>query len=220
MTDHRDLQVLLGAYVLGGLDAADRARVDEHLRTCDECRQELASFAGIPGLLRKVPQMPEGADPEPSPDLLPTLLDKVRDERRSQRRRLRSRWIAAAAALVLAIAVGVGAGLRISHRTEDVRESSQTVALLAAAGQANGQVELVHKTWGTELVVHLTGLPAQGPFTLVVHNTAGLTQDAATWGTTPSHQAQVTGATSFATDEVHEVQVTGPDGTLLAAGRI
>ena len=31
---HHDLQVLLGGYVLGGLSAADRRRLEEHLPDC------------------------------------------------------------------------------------------------------------------------------------------------------------------------------------------
>lgn len=49
---HQELQLLLGAYVLGGLSATDRRRVDEHLPVCPACREELARFAVVPSLLR------------------------------------------------------------------------------------------------------------------------------------------------------------------------
>ena len=48
-------RVDLAVYVLGAIDSEDRAKVKEHLRTCLQCRRELASLAGIPALLRRVP---------------------------------------------------------------------------------------------------------------------------------------------------------------------
>jgi predicted anti-sigma-YlaC factor YlaD len=48
-------RVDLAVYVLGAIDSDDRAKVNEHLRTCLRCRRELASLAAIPALLRRVP---------------------------------------------------------------------------------------------------------------------------------------------------------------------
>ena len=48
---HTRLRELLGPYVLGGLDADDRARLEAHLPTCAACRDELATYAGLPALL-------------------------------------------------------------------------------------------------------------------------------------------------------------------------
>jgi len=53
--DCQEARVALGVYVLGAIDPAERARVDAHLTTCEECRAELAEFAGLPGLLALVP---------------------------------------------------------------------------------------------------------------------------------------------------------------------
>ena len=55
MAGCREIRQALGVYVLGAIDPAERNRVDEHLATCHECREELASLAGLPALLRKVP---------------------------------------------------------------------------------------------------------------------------------------------------------------------
>ena len=51
----REIRHALGVYVLGAIDPADRALVDDHLVTCPDCREELASLAGLPALLRRVP---------------------------------------------------------------------------------------------------------------------------------------------------------------------
>jgi anti-sigma factor RsiW len=43
-----------GAYVLGILDADDRAAYERHLRTCAECQREVAEFSGLPALLAQI----------------------------------------------------------------------------------------------------------------------------------------------------------------------
>jgi anti-sigma factor RsiW len=45
----------LGAYLTGAICPRDRARLVRHLRSCEQCRDELASLAALPGLLRRVP---------------------------------------------------------------------------------------------------------------------------------------------------------------------
>ena len=54
MSSCREIRQALGVYVLGAIDPAERAQVDEHLATCPDCREELASLAGLPAMLRKV----------------------------------------------------------------------------------------------------------------------------------------------------------------------
>jgi anti-sigma factor RsiW len=45
------VQILLGAYLLGGLSAAEEAAVREHLDRCVPCRAEHDELARIPGWL-------------------------------------------------------------------------------------------------------------------------------------------------------------------------
>lgn len=44
----------LASYVLGALSPADRRQLDNHLLGCADCREELASYAGLPGLLSRL----------------------------------------------------------------------------------------------------------------------------------------------------------------------
>jgi anti-sigma factor RsiW len=44
----------LGAYVLGGLEPAERLAFEHHLTTCRDCRAELAELAGLPPLLGRL----------------------------------------------------------------------------------------------------------------------------------------------------------------------
>ena len=47
----KHLTTSLGAYALGALEPPDRAQVESHLRSCPDCRDQLASIAGLPALL-------------------------------------------------------------------------------------------------------------------------------------------------------------------------
>lgn len=110
----RGVRDLLGVYVVGAIDSADRGIADAHLSTCLSCREELAGLAGLPALLRRVPlaqaeQLAAPAGPGPAggsgrpplpPELLSDLLARLAARRRA--RRLRSALALAAVAVVAA----------------------------------------------------------------------------------------------------------------------
>src|ERR1700727_1290710 len=129
--DCRDIRHALGVYVLGAIDPAERSKVDAHLSTCPDCREELAGLAGLPALLRRVPvgeaqQLADGdpdglsgdglAGPEvPSVEMLDSLLGRTTPVPQTRR----WRGLAAAAALVLVAGVGgAGAGGGGPHAPE------------------------------------------------------------------------------------------------------
>jgi hypothetical protein len=95
-----------GPYVLGALPPEDRRDFEEHLATCRHCRAEVQEFAGLPGLLSRLPagELPAvlQGSPEPPPpvSVLPALLTEAGVERTSRRRR--SVIVGIAAALVVA----------------------------------------------------------------------------------------------------------------------
>jgi|SRR5579859_1299496 len=112
----REVRQALGVYVLGAIDPAERAQVDEHLATCPNCREELASLAGLPAMLRKVPvveaerlaaaEAEPGAIEMPSEQMLTSLVARTSNVRRMHR----WRGLAAAAAVVL-VSLGGGAAI-------------------------------------------------------------------------------------------------------------
>lgn len=59
------VKLLLGAYVLGGLSAADEAAVEGHLARCAQCRAEYDELACVPSWLDLLKS--EGTDPSPGP---------------------------------------------------------------------------------------------------------------------------------------------------------
>jgi predicted anti-sigma-YlaC factor YlaD len=57
------VQFLLGAYVLGGLSAADEAAVEAHLARCPRCQAEYDELACVPSWLDLL--KPPDSDPLP-----------------------------------------------------------------------------------------------------------------------------------------------------------
>ena len=53
--DCAEVRALLGVYLTGAIAPGDRWVLTRHLAACEECRDELAGLAGLPGLLRRAP---------------------------------------------------------------------------------------------------------------------------------------------------------------------
>lgn len=202
---HTRLRELLGPYVLGGLDADDRARLEAHLPTCAACRDELATYAGLPALLRD--GAPASAHRETSDAALGDAIGALRTRRR--RRRL---LLTAAAAVVLVAGAGVGTALVLGPDAP----VGTTLALSAPAGvSATGATSLSAKPWGTSVELDLRGLPQDEQFVAWLVSPAGERQQVATWGSTGNGEAHVTGAAALVPRDVAQVRVTDSNGDLV-----
>ena len=92
-----------GPYVLGALAPAERRAFEEHLAGCPSCTAEVRDFAGLPGLLSRLPADEVLSEPEDQPEppsLLLPMLRRARSERRARRWR---------AVLVGGVAAGLAA---------------------------------------------------------------------------------------------------------------
>jgi len=209
---HHELQLLLGAYVLGGLDSADRRLLESHLPACAACTAELARFAAVPGLLQLAP--PSSAEPVTvPPQSLPRLIDVARSRRAARRRR---RWLLVAAALVV-LAVLSGGILALTGRDT----GPQPTAVVATFNNATvGEAVLAPKAWGTEVHLRLDYKPrGRQPYTAWVIARDGHQEQAATWTTPPGGRCDVTGATSIQRDQLDHVEVRTADGrTVMRTG--
>lgn len=155
----RDIRQLLGVYVVGAIDPAERATVDDHLAGCQACRDELASLAGLPALLGRVPledveriimapdELPAPA--EPSAELLGSLI------RRTSARR-RSRMWRAVAAVAAAAVIAVGGTATVMQLTN--HHSATQVAEATGPNGVSAVVDYSPTSWGTVMHVRVSGI--------------------------------------------------------------
>ena len=164
----REIRQLLGVYIVGAIDPAERALVDEHLGECPLCRDELAGLAGLPAMLSRVPvadvewldatvtELP--ALEEPSDEMLAALLRKVSVKRRS---RMRRSIVAVAAAAVLA-AGGAAATMQLTRPPVHSHSVAEDVARGASAnGLMTAVVDYSPSAWGTAMRVQVSGIQAR-----------------------------------------------------------
>jgi anti-sigma factor RsiW len=220
---HDELQVLMGAYVLGGLNEADHGAFATHLRDCPVCQRELAQVSGIPRLLDLASEAalsPAAASPadEPPADLPEpgAVLSLVRARRRRQR------FLTAVAAVVMAVAM-VGAGTAIGlnlTRTSTPVAAARVSASPATGSQASVQVAFVTKAWGTELQVDGAGLPTAGEMALWVYDAAGHDTQVATWTATKTGRVKLTTACASRLDDIQRVELLTAAGSIIAVAKL
>jgi predicted anti-sigma-YlaC factor YlaD len=190
MAGCRDIRQALGVYVLGAIDPAERAQVDAHLASCAECREELASLAGLPALLRKVP-MSEAerlavADQEsdltgvPSTALLDSLVTRTANVRRIRR----WRGLAAAAAVVV---VAMGGGAAAATALQQTAPLSSSTALhwhlVSRASATGARLTVMYRQvpWGTEMQAKVSGLRPGSVCEFLITDSRGRRSLVGTW---------------------------------------
>jgi hypothetical protein len=160
----REIRQLLGVYVVGAIDPAERMTVDEHLMGCPQCRDELAGLAGLPAMLSRVPAAdverlsfePSGLPEmtEPSAELLNSLLRKV-----SAKRRTRLWRGAVAIAASAAIAAGAATGAIELARPQPHVAANDVASGSDAQTHVAAVVDYAPTPWaGTEMRVQVTGI--------------------------------------------------------------
>ena len=181
MTSCLHVRQLLGVYVVGAIDPAERAQVDLHLAGCPDCREELAGLAGLPALLGRVPfseaeqiagfpsvktgifseRTGPGGLPDAGPgdsEILTPLLAKAAQRRRA------SRWrnLAAAAAVAL---IAAGTAIGAIHITQgpvggSVATTSHWESAQGTAPGTNVTADVRYRAepWGTQLSARVSGI--------------------------------------------------------------
>ena len=209
---HEDLRRSLATYVLGSLSPSDRHEVDVHLSGCAGCREELASYAGVPGLLSRL-SLGEATTGEllPPPTLLPSLLAAVETERTHRRRQV-SRWRLASASLVAAAAV-VGVLAATAGPAPTATPGGRLVA--EGASVSAGSATVQPRPWGTELRLVLRDLPPSDGFEAYAVDGTGARTLAASWGPTADGRAEVPAATAVPVAELARLVVQTRQGVEL-----
>jgi Putative zinc-finger len=226
MAGCREIKQALGVYVLGAIDPAERAQVDEHLAACLECREELASLAGLPAMLRKVPIVEAERlaaaenDPElagvPSTEMLTSLIGRTANVRRIHRWR-----ILATAAAVAIVALGGGAAVASALQPSGPASSGpghvawqQTTGGGPVAG-ARLTVRYRHQLWGTQMEVNVTGLQPGSVCQLQVVDASGKPEVVGSW-TLWKDRSWYPASTSLGEKDLRTFEVT-VDGKVVAS---
>lgn len=159
----RTFRELIGVYVVGAIDPAERATIEAHLSQCQDCREELAGLALLPALMHRIPveeaEQIAAAGPSgaavviPSNEMLPALLRQVTAKRRT--RRVRSAFTVAAAVL---IAAGGGA-VAVSQATAPSQPGQTRVVDVTSAqvGNRAATVRYGPAPWGFSMSVRVKG---------------------------------------------------------------
>jgi hypothetical protein len=201
----------LGPYLLGAVDARERAAVESHLAVCAACRTTAGELRPVSVLLGRL-HVDDLAPPEPSPRLLQRLLAA----QATTRRRRRVGVVMAAAALVAAVGVAGGA-IRAGGPAEG--PAARTVAVTAAetADGITATAWLTPNATGTGIRLRLDGVPGGEWCSLLVRDRDGGTETAASWQVRYGEAVDVPTATTVALDRIDELVVTTADGEELVS---
>ncbi len=225
MTDHD--QTLLGPYVLGVLDAAEVREVEDHLRGCADCRQQLAELEEMKQFLGEVP--PEAFLDGPPTDgdlLLQRTLRAARAMGEPAAPAVvasrRSRWLMAAASVAVIVAAALGGGVLIGRETAEYASDQPTVvagsrhATATEASTGARMATTVEPRAGWSWVnVRITGLKAGAECEMVVTDTDGETHVAGSWVVTEDaarEGSKFGGGVLVPIDQVASVEVKTSQG--------
>ncbi|MFE7106945.1 zf-HC2 domain-containing protein [Streptomyces sp. NPDC057575] len=221
---------LLGAYVLGALDEQEVRTVDEHMASCQKCRDELDGLREMESALGEVP--PEAfldGPPEGGDLLLQRTLRQVRNERAGQT--LRRRAVLGAVAAVAAAAVlggGVLIGQNTGERAPVAIPPAPSVEATVPPAQPGGMkvVEGRSTSTGSEMRLRVTpavdwirlnasvtGIPAGERCRVVVVAKDGSREIAGSWLVADEKKgANLDGSAAVPLDDVQKVVIENDKG--------
>lgn len=217
MTTCEEVRSLLGVYVLGAIDPADRAIVDAHLPRCRHCRDELAGLAGLPALLGRVTEE-QIAQVAPPPRMLDGLLARAAARGRTRTRNNRLRVALAAAAALVLIVGGIVTGTQVGERSRPTPTATSLVGAFTATDpttHVSAQVQLQGKEWGTALTMRLNGATYGDRCRLIVVGRDGRRDVAGSWEITYSGGATFAGSTMIQRDDLSSLEIRTLDGRRL-----
>lgn len=157
-----DLHDLTAGYALDALDPAERAAYEEHLSSCERCRDELQGFWQVSGALAHA-----AGGPMPPASLRDRILEQARSERSNVVQLRRARFAVPALSSVAAVAAvaAIGLGLWATSLSGELDETESELAVLGhpearTFESANGAARLVVTPEGRAALVVRTLAPA------------------------------------------------------------
>lgn len=195
---------LIGGYVLGALEPAEREAMRRHLESCEPCRREHAALASLPGLLDQI-QPADVPPPAPSGSLEEAVLDRVARERghraRARSRRSRVALLAAAAVVLAAVVV-------VALAASPGEESAYAYGRLRGVPGAGGSFTVEKVAAGTRVSLDVSGLPARSAYQLWCVRTDGRWVSGGTFRTRPGGNAEAQLTAAVRPGEYHVVVIT------------
>ncbi len=213
MSSHDELRQDLGVYVLGALDRETRDRLDRHLARCQDCREELARLAVLPGLLQHIRDAGVGApsaaglDDAGADGSVPPV-EPVLARIAAQRRRSRRRWVASLGGVAAAALVAIALVLSPWQR------APASVAFAASGGTAAATVSA--RPWGMAVELHADVLPPADGYQLVAVAADGHTTAVASWQRV-DHPMHLEGACYLRPEQVRRLEIRPESGGPLVA---
>jgi anti-sigma-K factor RskA len=139
-----DLHELTAGYALDALEPAERGRYEDHLASCERCRDELQGFWSVSGALAHA-----AGGPSPPASLRSRILEQARSERPNVvplRRRFGLPAVSSVAAVAAVVAIGLG--VWATSLASDLDDARQEIAVLGhrdaqAFEAADGEARLV-----------------------------------------------------------------------------
>ena len=211
---------LLGAYVLGVLDAGERSTVQSHVDGCEQCRHELEELREIEAALGELP--PEAlidGPPEGGDLLLQRTLKQVRGERSRSDNQRRAVWLSAAAVAAVAVLGGgtlLGRSLAPSDPVNQagpavtVPANARTGTATDAATGATITATVTPAAGWVKVHAQVSGIAAGQQCRLLVVAKDGSRREAGSWLISEKAAAEggpVDGSALVAPDDVAAVQV-------------
>ena len=157
-----DVHELTAGYALDALDPAERATFEEHLSSCERCREELQGFWQVSGALAQA-----AGGPTPPASLRTRILEQARSERANVVPLRRRRFVVPALSSVAAVAAvaAIGLGLWATSLSSDLDGAKSELAVLEDPNartfrSESGKADLVVTPSGDAALVVRTLAPA------------------------------------------------------------
>jgi anti-sigma-K factor RskA len=157
-----DVHELTAGYALDALDPAERATFEEHLSSCERCREELQGFWQVSGALAHA-----AGGPMPPASLRTRILEQARSESSNVVPLSTRRFLVPALSSVAAVAavVAIGLGIWATSLSQDLDGAERELAVLENPNartykSQNGKADLVVTPSGDAALVVRTLAPA------------------------------------------------------------
>jgi anti-sigma factor RsiW len=167
VTDCTEARGMIGADLLGRLEAGERGRLDEHLRLCPRCAERRAQLEGVVGLIDLAG--PPAAAPLPDgleerlvahgvAEISPPPRRRIRiASARTVRIAIAGAFVGAASALAVTAALG---GFGGSTSASPPSEWQVTLVATPRAPTAKAVAYLINRPGGATIALQAQGLPA------------------------------------------------------------